>query len=98
MPSFNRLKVRLGDAPLAILAVNLAEGEARIGEFVRKVPLDFPVLLDRDGGVSRAWRARFLPYTVVLDPEQRVRYTVLGDLDWSAPEIEATLRKLLPVR
>jgi thiol-disulfide isomerase/thioredoxin len=96
MPSLNRLKARLGDAPLVILAVNLAEGEARVGEFVKKVPLDFPVLLDRDGSVSRAWRARLLPYTVVLDPEQRIRYTALGDLDWAAPEIEASLRKLLP--
>ena len=98
MPSFNRLKARFGDAPLAILAVNLAEGEARIGEFTKKVPLDFPVLLDRDGSVSRAWRARLLPYTFVLDPEQRIRYSVLGDLDWAAPEVEASLRKLLPGR
>jgi thiol-disulfide isomerase/thioredoxin len=98
MPSFNRLKARLGDAPFAIVAVNMAEGEARIGEFLKKVPVDFPVLLDRDGSVSKAWRARLLPYTVVLDPQQRIRYTALGELDWSAPQIEASLRKLLPGR
>ena len=60
--------------------------------------MDFPILLDRDGSVSKAWRARLLPYTVVLDPQQRIRYTALGELDWSAPEIEANLRKLLPAR
>jgi thiol-disulfide isomerase/thioredoxin len=98
MPSFNRLQARMGDAPFVILAVNMAEGEARIGEFLKKVPVEFPVLLDRDSAVSRAWRARLLPYTVVLDPAQRIRYTALGELDWSAPAIEATLRKLLPAR
>src|SRR5262245_8121409 len=98
MPSFNRLKARMADAPFVILSVNMAEGEARIGEFLQKVPVDFPVLLDRDSGVSRAWRARLLPYTVVLDPALRIRYTALGELDWSAPEIEASLRKLLPAR
>jgi thiol-disulfide isomerase/thioredoxin len=98
MPSFNRLKARFGNAPFAIVAVNLAEGEARIGEFLKRVPVDFPVLLDRDGSVSKAWRARLLPYTVVLDPQQRIRYTALGELDWSAPEVEARLRKLLPAR
>ena len=98
MPSFNRLKARMGDAPFVILSINMAEGEARVGEFLKKVPVDFPVLLDRDSGVSRAWRARLLPYTVVLDPALRIRYTALGELDWSAPDIEASLRKLLPAR
>ena len=98
MPSFNRLKARMGDAPFVILAVNMAEGEARIGEFLKKVPVEFPVLLDRDSGVSRAWRARLLPYTVVLDPALRIRYTALGELDWSSPEVEAALRTLLPAR
>ena len=98
MPSFNRLKARMGDAPFVILAVNMAEGEARIGEFLQQVPVDFPVLLDRDSGVSKAWRARLLPYTVVLDPASRIRYTALGELDWSAPEVEASLRQLLPAR
>ena len=98
MPSFNRLKARMGDAPFVILSVNMAEGEARIGEFLQKVPVDFPVLLDRDSGVSRAWRARLLPYTVVLDPALHIRYTALGELDWSAPGVEASLRKLLPAR
>jgi len=97
MPSFNRLKARMGDAPFAILAVNMAEGEARIGEFLQQVPVEFPVLLDRDSGVSKAWRARLLPYTVVLDPALRIRYTALGELDWSAPAVEASLRKLLPI-
>jgi len=56
------------------------------------------VLLDRDSGVSKAWRARLLPYTVVLDPALRIRYTALGELDWGSPEVEASLRKLLPAR
>jgi thiol-disulfide isomerase/thioredoxin len=98
MPSFNRLKARMRDAPFVILAVNMAEGEARIGEFLKRVPVEFPVLLDRDSAVSKSWRARLLPYTVVLDPAQRIRYTALGELDWGAPAVEATLRKLLPAR
>jgi len=96
MPSFNRLKARIDDRAFVILAVNMAEGEARIGEFLKRVPVNFPVLLDRDGAVSRTWRARLLPYTVVIDPQQRIRYTALGELDWSAAPIEERLRSLLP--
>ncbi len=98
MPSLNGLKARMGEAPFVILAINMAEGEARIGEFLKKVPLEFPVLLDRDGAASRTWHARLLPYTVVLGPDQQIRYTAIGALDWSAPEIDATLRRLLSRR
>ena len=98
MPSFNRLKDRMGDTAFAILAVNLAEGESRINEFLKQVPMNFPILLDRDGAVANAWHARLLPYTVVIGPDQRARYSALGALDWGAPEVEAALRKLLPQR
>lgn len=98
MPAFNRLKAKMGDARFAIVAVNMAEGEGRIGEFLKRVSVDFPILLDRDGAVSKAWRVRVLPYTVVLGPDARIRYTALGELDWDAPEIEMKLRQLLPGR
>jgi thiol-disulfide isomerase/thioredoxin len=96
MPSMQRLKEKMAGAPFALLAVNYAEGNARVEEFLKKVPVDFAILMDRDAAVSRRWQARVLPYTVVIDPAQRIRYTVTGELDWSAPAVEAALRKLLP--
>jgi thiol-disulfide isomerase/thioredoxin len=98
MPSMQRLKEKMAGAPFALLAVNYAEGNARVETFLQKVPVDFTILLDRDAAASKRWQARVLPYTVVIDPAQRIRYTVLGELDWTAPEVEATLRKLLPPR
>ena len=98
MPSMQRLKEKMAGAPFALLAVNYAEGNARIETFLQKVPVDFTILLDRDAAASKRWQARVLPYTVVIDSAQRIRYTVLGELDWTAPEVEATLRKLLPPR
>ena len=101
LPAMQRLKEKLAGAPFALLAVNYAEGSARVEAFLQAVPVDFAILLDREptppprsGG-----RRRVLPAdTVVIDPAQRIRYTVLGELDWSAPEVEAALRKLLPPR
>jgi len=91
-----RLKERMAGAPFALLAVNYAEGNPRVEAFLQKVPVDFAILMDRDSAVSKRWQARALPYTVVLDPALRIRYTVTGELDWSAPDVEAALRKLLP--
>jgi thiol-disulfide isomerase/thioredoxin len=98
MPSMQRLKERMTDAPFAILAVNFGEGDARVAEFLGRVPVGFDVLMDRDGAVSRRWQARVLPYTAIVDPRGRIRYTVVGELDWAAPHVEATLRGLLPAR
>jgi thiol-disulfide isomerase/thioredoxin len=96
MPAMQRLKDRMAGAPFALLAVNYAEGTPRVEAFLKQVPVDFAILMDRDSAVAKQWQARVLPYTVVLDPRLRIRYTVTGDLDWSAPEVEAALRKLLP--
>jgi len=98
MPSMQRLQDRLVGKPFAILAVDYGEGPARIGEFLKKVPVRFTVLLDRDTSAATAWKVRVLPTTLVLDPEQRIRYSVIGDLEWDSPAVESTMRKLMPQR
>ncbi len=96
MPSMNRLRAALAGQPFAVLAVNLAESEARIRRFIEQVPLDFPVLLDRDSSTARAWRARLLPASFVIGPDGRIRYAVVGEIDWSQPRVVTLIRELLP--
>lgn len=98
MPALRRLNEKLAGTPFTLLAVNYAESDARVAGFLQKVPVDFTILMDRDAAAAKRWRARVLPYTVVIDPGQRIRYTVTGELDWGAPAVEAALRKLLPPR
>jgi thiol-disulfide isomerase/thioredoxin len=94
MPSMQRLKERMAGAPFALLAVNYAEGNPRVEAFLQKVPVAFAILMDRDSMVSKRWQARALPTRSCSIP-LRIRYTVTVELDWSAPDVEATLRKLL---
>lgn len=95
MPSFERLRAALESQRVTVLAVNLAEPEARIRRFLETMPLGYPVLLDRDGATARAWQARMLPATYVIGPEGRIRYRHLGELDWSSPEVRELILKLL---
>lgn len=95
MPSIQTLRRSLEGQPFAVLAVNLAEPRSRIDKFLAQVPLDFPVLLDRDTSTARAWKARFLPATYLVDGEGRVRYAHYGDLDWAGPEARAKVLELL---
>jgi len=98
MPSLNRLRKSLEGRPVAMLAVNVAEGEARINDFMARIPVDFPVLLDRDSQAARAWKVRVLPTTVIIGTDGRVRYTYVGGRDWNDESVRTTIGSLMRER
>ncbi len=98
MPSMQRLRDRLGTEAFEVLAVDYQEGGPRIRAFLQKVPVRFPIVRDTDGGVARAWTVRIFPTSFVVDAEQRIRYSLAGSLDWTAPEVERRIDALLPRR
>jgi thiol-disulfide isomerase/thioredoxin len=95
MPAMQRLQDRLA-GKLVILAVDYGEGPPRISEFLKKVPVKFTVLLDRDMSAATAWKVKVLPTTLVIDPEQKVRFVAVGDVGWDTPAVESEIIKLLP--
>jgi thiol-disulfide isomerase/thioredoxin len=96
MPAMQRLQERLAGKPFVILAVDFGEGEPRVRAFLDKMRLQFTFLLDRDGGVARAWRVRVLPVSFVIDPGGGIRYSAVGDAAWDSPAVEQAIRGLLP--
>jgi len=84
MPSLGRLQAALADRPFVVLAVNLGEPVSRIKKFMAATPLEFPVLLDRDTAVAKAWRARILPASYLVGRDGRIRQVHFGELDWSS--------------
>ena len=95
MPSMQRLKARMAGKPFVVLAVNVAESENRIDEFLRKMPLDFTILHDRNSAALKAWRVKGLPASFLLAPDGRVRYSVIGDYDWSGDTAVRTVTELV---
>jgi thiol-disulfide isomerase/thioredoxin len=96
MPSMQRLRQRLAGRPFAVLAVNHGESPARAGDFLKRARLDLPVLLDPGQETARAWRVRILPHSFLLGPDGRVRYSVIGELDWASDPVVEAVRRLLP--
>ena len=97
MPSLNKLRASLAGQAFAVLAVNLAEPESRIRRFQEQVPMDFAVLLDRDTSVAKSWRARILPASYLIGPDGRIRYSVLGEIDWAQENVRKLILEMLPV-
>jgi len=98
MPAMQRLQDKLAGKPFVILAVDFGESEATVGGFLKQVPLKFTILLDRDMKTANAWKVRALPLSFLIDADQKVRYSVLGDVQWDSPAVEELVRKLLPAR
>src|SRR5262245_50702899 len=96
MPSIEKLRRSLDARRFAVLAVNVGEGPAKAAAFAEKMQLGgFNILLDRDIKTSRAWGARVLPATFIVDPDGKVRYSYYGAIDWSRRDVRAAIAKLI---
>lgn len=97
MPAMQKLKRELAGRPFEVLAVNFGESRARASEYLRRHAIDgYPVLLDPNQEAVQAWGVRILPVSFLVGTDGRVRYTVLGEMDWASEEATRTIRTLLP--
>jgi len=96
MPSIQELREKLKGKPFAVVAINLDEPESRVRKFLTQWKVDLPVLLDPDRKVAREWNARILPATYIIGPDGRIRYSVVGELNWGNDVVVSRISELLP--
>lgn len=89
--------VERADGSISVLAVNVAEVPIRVRRFLEATPVNFPVLLDTERRVTKAWGVNGLPTTVVLDAVRKPRLYVEGDLDWTRADVTAALAAIQPM-
>jgi len=95
LPSLARLGHRLGHRHFEVLSVDLGEGPKRVGDFLRALSIDLPVLLDRDQRIAEAWGVTGLPTTFLVDARGRIRLSVFGASDWSGGAAVEAVERLL---
>ncbi len=98
MPSLQQLAEIYGPEQLQVLAINVGEGPRRIAQYLQASGLNLTVLLDPQSEAARAWGARVLPTTVLIDADGRPRLRVRGEVDWSGREAQAWVEPLLRAR
>ncbi len=96
-PSMERLRQKLADKPLLILAVNEGENAEAIEQFTYALDVQpqFPVLLDPEGDAMALWPVRGLPTTFILDKRGRLAYRAIGGREFDHPEIVRQVTELL---
>jgi len=81
---------------LEVIGVNIDRDPlASVQNFVKENRLTFPILLDRERSAMRAYRAHFLPSTFLIDRSGIIVDKVVGIRDWSTPEYQGAIEKLL---
>lgn len=96
MPSMQRLQEKFAKRPFSILAVNMGETEDDVQAFLKRVPVDFTIIMDRDGATLKAWKVFAFPTSFIVDRDGKIRLAVFGEVDWEAPEVVAKIEKLFP--
>jgi peroxiredoxin len=81
LPALNRLAARAG-GNVTVLAIAVADADRSVQRFFATTPVDFPILLDRDRVVAKAWNVATLPTTFVLDGSLQPTFVVETGFAW----------------
>jgi len=97
MPSMERLYRKLEGENFTVLAVNQMENEDDVFAFTGQLEIDptFPILFDKESGVSRAYRVRGLPTTYLVDKKGYIRYRAVGGRLFDHEEVMKTIKGLM---
>ena len=94
MEGLRRFVSRIKNNDLSVLAISVGESDDRVRRFFDAAPVNWPILLDRDMTITRAWRVATLPTTYVLSPELKPKLILRGPQQWDQLEVAQILKKL----
>lgn len=96
MPSLDALSKALAPQDIAVLPLASDRGGADIVQrwYQQHNIGALPVLLDPKGAMARAFNARGIPTTVIINTAGKVVARLEGAADWASPDAEAIIRRL----
>jgi thiol-disulfide isomerase/thioredoxin len=96
MPSLEALSRALAPQDIAVLPLSSDRGgaEAVAAWYESHGITALPVLLDPKGALARAFDARGIPTSVVINRTGDITARLEGPADWSSPEAQALIRTL----
>jgi cytochrome c biogenesis protein CcmG, thiol:disulfide interchange protein DsbE len=79
---------------LAILAVSIDEDENDYRRFLARRHVDLVTVRDPDQTAAKLYHTDGWPETYIIDRQGIIRRKIVGDPDWSNPELRAFLKTL----
>jgi len=94
IPSLNHLRELMKNEKFELISVNYGEDKQTVQDFMKKVNVDFPVLLDPDGKQSAKWNVLVFPSTFVIGPNGKIQYGINAAIHWDNESIVKKLKSL----
>jgi thiol-disulfide isomerase/thioredoxin len=97
MPSLEALSKALAPVDIAVLPLSSDRGGAEVVQawYQAHRITALPILLDPKGAMARAFEARGIPTTVIINAAGLVVARLEGAADWSTPDAQTLIRKLV---
>ena len=105
MPSMERLYQDLRADGFVVLGVTVdvdpgetdAQGRSQgiVREYVERLGVTFPILLDPEGAVEGVYNVSGLPTTYVIGRDGRIEGRIVGGREWDSEEYRARIQELL---
>ncbi|MDM5333261.1 thiol-disulfide oxidoreductase ResA [Ureibacillus composti] len=80
MPAMDRQYAAYKDQGVHVLAVNIAQSDFEVQNFVDTYRLSFPVVIDKTKSVMTAYNINPLPTTMLISPEGKVEKIITGEM------------------
>ncbi|MBZ0155053.1 MAG: TlpA family protein disulfide reductase [Alphaproteobacteria bacterium] len=96
IPDMNELNKKMKGKPFVILAVSTDRAAVDVRDFMKKTPMNFPVLLDYNNQVSRTlYKVFMIPTTFLIDKRGNIAKIYYGGQEWTEPAIVKEIEALL---
>lgn len=92
MPLINELASKAANEGFSVLGVAVEDGRAAVTEFAKETELVFPIALDLNSTVKRAYRIFGPPATFFIDGQGIIRDVVLGPI--TAERVRQAMKKV----
>jgi len=95
IPSLNQLGRSFNHNEFDIVSIDYRETIEEISAFTKRIPVDFPILMDFDGKTSLKWNVFSFPSSFLVDKKGIVRYSANRGIEWNTEEIHQTIKQLI---
>ena len=96
MPDLEKAWLANKDQNIVIVGVTVDESEVPAEQFVRQVNTTFPILMDKQKEVTKAYNIGKMPSTFYIDQDGIVQEIIIGQMD--EKRINSALEKIRPVK
>ncbi|WP_050995616.1 TlpA family protein disulfide reductase [Leptospirillum ferriphilum] len=89
IPSLEKFESREASRVVILGISESLEREKKTLKFILEHKMNYPVLIDGLGRVADAYKVHGLPYSVLIDPQGRIFWTIEGAVNWTDPAFQS---------